>query len=86
MIRHPAMEGHYDKRRNTIQFCTHNGREILLVKLQTGIAKHRINIYTLYAILLEDKIPELCQYTCGMWNAKSKLLSMYGIMPAGSSQ
>ena len=84
MIRHTAMEVHYDKRRNTIQFCTHNGREILLVKLQTGLAKHGINIYTLYAILPAGKIPELCQYTCGMWNAKSKLLSVYGIMPEGS--
>ena len=83
-IRHTAMEVHYDKRRNTIQFCTHNGREILLVKLQTGLAKHGINIYTLYAILPAGKIPELCQYTCGMWNAKTKLLSVYGIMPEGS--
>ena len=83
-IRHRAMEVHYDKRRNTIQFCTHNGREILLVKLQTGLAKHGINIYTLYAILPAGKIPELCQYTCGMWNAKTKLLSVYGIMPEGS--
>ena len=52
---HPAIEVHYDKRRNTIQICTHNRGEILLVKLQSGLAKHRINIYTLYAILLKGK-------------------------------
>ena len=69
MIRYTAMEVHYDKRRNTIQFYTHNRREILFVKLQSGLARrHGINIYTLYVILLRGKLQNFVNtfVECGM--------------------